>query len=177
MKCPNCGGEVEEGYYFCKFCGTKLSGAAPAATPAVPAISAATQPFEDDVKGVVFKRFEALKNRDENAVRALVDAQYSKFDDWPPYRRQEAEEALRNEFGAFKVLSNYTYEIKDLEVRIFGDTALATFHIRYQGEIRNSRFDVVSRVTSVLVRRDGAWKFVHEHLSRFPEERRRGFFG
>ena len=169
-KCPNCGEEVGEEYYFCKFCGAKLGAAAPTMPDVV-------QPAEDNVKNAVLRRFDALKNRDENAMRGLVDTQYTKFDDWPPHRRQEAEEALRNEFGAFRVLSNYSYEIKDLDVKIFGDAAVATFHVRYQGEIRNRRFEVVSRATYAFAKRSGEWKLVHEHLSRFPEERRRGFFG
>lgn len=168
-KCPNCGGDVGEGYYFCKYCGAKLGETI--------VVVQASQPAEAEVKATIIRRLDALKNRDENAVKALVDEQYSKFDDWPPYVRQETAEALRNEFGAFKVLSNYSYEIRDLKVEVFGDVALATFHIHYQGEMRSRRLDVVSRVTSVLRKREAGWKFVHEHFSRFPQERRRGFFG
>jgi len=169
MKCPNCGSDVGEGYYFCKYCGAKLGEA----TVQVQA----GQPAETEVKATIIRRLDALKNRDENAVRTLVDEKYSKFDDWPPYVRQDAAEALRNEFGAFKVLSNYSYEIRDLTVEVFGDAALATFHIHYHGEMRNRRFDMVSRVTSVLRKREVGWGLVHEHFSRFPQERRRGFFG
>lgn len=168
-RCPNCGGEVGEGYNFCKYCGAKLDEADLSVK--------VEQPAEAEVKSTILRRLDALKNRDENAVKALVDECYNKFDDWPPFKRQEAEESLRNEFGAFKVLSSYSYEIKDLKVEVFGDVAVATFHIRYQGDIRNRRFDVVSRVTSVLRKREAGWKIVHEHFSRFPQERRRGFFG
>ena len=170
LKCPNCGGEVGEGYNFCKYCGAKLIGIAAAETATEPSVEA-------DVKNTIARRLDGIKNRDENAVRALIDDHYNKFDDWPPFTRQEAEEALRNEVGAFKVLSKYDYELKDFKADVFGDVAVATFHIRYQGEIRNRRFEVVSRVTSVLRRGESGWKVVHEHFSRFPEERRRGFFG
>jgi len=47
--------------------------------------------------------------------------------------------------------------------------AVATFHIHYQGTIRNKPFEVTSRVTSILRREDSGWKVVHEHFSRFPE--------
>jgi ketosteroid isomerase-like protein len=92
------------------------------------------------------------------------------FDDWPPFARQEAAEALKNEFGAFKVLSDYGYQLENFEASIFGDVAVATFHIHYQGVIRNKPFEVTSRVTSVLRKEDSGWKVVHEHFSRFPEE-------
>jgi ketosteroid isomerase-like protein len=125
--------------------------------------------IEADVVSLITKRLDGIKNKDEKVVRSIVDESYSKFDDWPPFRRQEAEEALRNEFGAFQVLSNYTYELKDFKANVFGDVAIATFQLHYQGEIRNRHFEVNSRVTSVLKKHDSDWKIVHEHFSRFPE--------
>jgi ketosteroid isomerase-like protein len=131
--------------------------------------------MEDDVKNTIVKRLDGIKNRDEAAVRALIDEHYSKFDDWPPFGRQDMTKALENEFGAFKVLSNYSYELKDFEANVFGDAAVATFTIRYQGQIRNRPFDVNSRVTSVLKKQDSGWKVVHEHFSRFPDETRQQY--
>jgi ketosteroid isomerase-like protein len=129
----------------------------------------------DEVKNTVVKRFEGIKNRDEAVVRALIDERYNKFDDWPPFGRQDATKALENEFGAFKVMSNYTYELKDFEANVFGDAAVATFTIHYQGQIRNRPFDMNSRVTSVLKKPVSGWKVVHEHFSRFPEETRQQY--
>jgi ketosteroid isomerase-like protein len=142
--------------------GTKLSEVTPVGSKIESSVEA-------EVASVITKRFDGIKNRDETTVRAIFDERYNKFDDWPPFMRQEAEEALKNEFGAFKVLSNYSYELKDFKVNAFGDIAIAAFHLHYQGEIRNRRFDINSRVTSVLRRQDSGWKIVHEHFSRFPE--------
>ncbi len=153
-KCPSCGTENREGSIFCKQCGNKL-----------------VLTGEDDVRNVVIKRIEGIKNKDETAVRALMDENYSKFDDWPPYQRQEGAQALQNEFSAFKVLSNYTYEVNDFKANLLGDVAVATFTLHYQATMRNRQFNFTSRVTSVLRKQDSAWKVVHEHLSRFPEER------
>ena len=167
-KCANCGREIEEGDTFCKYCGTKLIELPENQTNA-------GSPMEDEVESVVVKRLDAIKNRDEAAVRALLDERYSKFDDWPPFTRQEAAEALTSEFGAFKVLSNYSYELKDFEANVLGDSAVATFQLHYQGAMRNTPFDVTSRVTSVLRKEDSGWKVVHEHFSRFPEETRQQY--
>jgi ketosteroid isomerase-like protein len=165
-KCPNCGAEIEEEDSYCKRCGTKLTDPA---GPDQDQTSAGSS-LEDEIKSTLVRRFDAIKNRDEGAVRALVDESYSKFDDWPPFRRQKTTEALENEFGAFKVLSNYSYELKDFEANVLGDVAIATFTIHYQGTMRNRLFDVTSRVTSVLKKQDSGWKVVHEHYSRFPGE-------
>ena len=169
LKCPNCGGEVGEEYGFCKFCGTKLNRVAPLRDKIESTVEA-------EVANVITERFDGIKNRNESVVRAIVDEGFNKFDDWPPFRRQEGEETLRNEFGAFKVLSGYDYELKDLQVDVFGDVAVATFHIHYKGEMRNRRFEINSRVTSVLRRQEFRWKIVHEHFSRFPEKTRRRFW-
>ncbi|HYB93083.1 MAG TPA: zinc ribbon domain-containing protein [archaeon] len=153
-KCSNCGAENEEGSVFCKHCGTKLM-----------------LTVEDDVKNAIIKRIDGLKNKDEAAVKALMDDNYSKFDDWPPYQRQESAQALQNEFSSFKVLSNYTYEMNDFKANVLGDVAVATFILHYRATLRNQPFDITSRVTAVLRKQDSAWKVVHEHFSRFPEER------
>jgi hypothetical protein len=176
MSCPRCGQEVQEDYVFCKYCGTRLADVA--SSQAV-----VEDPAEAEVRSILVKRFDGIKNKDEASVRAVVDQGYSKFDDWAPLTRQESEEALKSEFGAFKVLSNYNYELKDVKVNIFGDAAVATYYIQYQGVIRDRPFNVSSRVTTVLKRGDSGWRILHEHLSRLPDQgqggqqgqRRRGF--
>jgi ketosteroid isomerase-like protein len=164
-KCPNCEEEIGERDNFCKNCGTKLIGLPENQTKAGSSL-------EDEVENAVVKRLDGIKTRDEGTVRALIDERYSKFDDWPPFKRQEAAEALENEFGAFKVLSNYSYQLKDFEANVLGDIAVATFNMHYQGVTRNRPFEVTSRVTSVLRKQDSEWKVVHEHFSRLPEETR-----
>ena len=131
--------------------------------------------MENEVKNTIIKRFDGIKNKDEAAVRAVIDEHYNKFDDWPPFGRQQSTQALENEFSAFKVLSNYSYELKDYEENILGDMAIATFAIHYQGLIRDRPFEVNSRVTSVLKKQDSGWKVVHEHFSRFPDETRQQY--
>jgi len=123
---------------------------------------------QDEIKNVIVSRLDAIKNKNESAVKALVDEHYNKFDDWPPYERQEGSKALENEFDAFKVMSSYTYELRDFQANILGNTAIATFIIHYRTVMRDRTFDVTSRVTSALVKQDSGWKVVHEHYSRFP---------
>jgi len=179
-KCPNCGTENASGDSFCKRCGTKLVVPTQGQTLAQPTTSVQPQamtgsPMEDEIKSSVIRRLDGIKNRDEGAIRSLIDESYNKFDDWPPFGRQEATVALNNEFGAYKVLSNYGYEVKDFQANVLGDVAVATFTLHYQGAMRGNPFDVTSRVTSILKKQSSGWKFVHEHFSRFPEERSQQF--
>jgi hypothetical protein len=125
---------------------------------------------EEMVKAVLIRRIEAIKSRDSNMLISLADSErYTKFDDWPPFIRQSID-ALKREAEALKVLKEYDYETADWKISIFGEVALASFTIRYRGKIRNLKFDVHSRITAFLIRREGEWKLVHEHWSRFPNQ-------
>ena len=169
VNCPNCGTEIEDGSNFCKNCGAELAELPQ--NPTKPLSSA-----EDEVENAVVKRFDGLKNRDEAAIRALIDEHYYKFDEWAPYQRREAPEALKMELDSLKVIFNYSYELKDIEVNVLGDMAVATFMLHYWGATRNGKFDINSRVTSVLRKHDSGWKVVHEHFSKFPEEPKQSQF-
>lgn len=157
MKCPNCGADNVEGNAYCVKCGNKLAG------------GSSSQPVTfDPIRDVVVSRLDAIKNKDQNTVTSLVTSDYTKFDDWPPYQLQDRSTALDNEFSAFKVMSNYTYEIRDFKSNVFDNSAIATFTLNYKTTMRNQQFDVTSRVTTVMKREGASWKIVHEHYSKYP---------
>jgi ketosteroid isomerase-like protein len=161
--CSVCGKEAGTDDSFCKYCGAKLRDTVEVRTP------------DDVVNTVVIQRLDGIKNRNPHTIRSLFDDEYTKFDDWPPFARQDAEAALRNEFNAYHALTNYEYEVRDYRVTVFDDMALATFHLHYTGSMRGKRFAVTSRVTVVLRKEEGVWRVIHEHYSRFPRRRRRLF--
>lgn len=156
-KCPSCGSDVNPEDRFCWMCGSKIAEE-PSGAP----------PDQENVKQVLFRRLDALAKKDEKALLDSFDrGLYTRFDDWPPPNRQESETALKNEVGGMKALSNYAYEVKNLKIQVLGDVALATFHLHYRGRMREKSFDIQSRVTTVLKRKDLTWKIIHEHYSRF----------
>ena len=131
----------------------------------------------EDVEGTIRAFFEAGKNKD---LTALADFhaprdQFTKFDENPPYSRQNSDEAFVYEQAAFANISDYDYSIADLRVDLLGDVAVASFHLRYSGMFVNdysfegSPVRARSRVTMVLERTAKGWKMVHEHFSRVPD--------
>jgi len=123
---------------------------------------------EDLVKAALTQRIEGIKNRDAKSIAGLVDGEsYTKFDDWPPFERQDST-ALNREAEALKVLKEYDYEIANWKIDIFDDAALVSFIIHYHGMIRDMKFNIRSRVTAFLLKRGKDWKIVHEHWSRIP---------
>ena len=130
-----------------------------------------------DVESVVRAFFEAGKNKDLSTLAGLHAPRdsFTKFDENPPYTRQDSEQAFVYEQAAFANISDYTYSLDDLRVDLLGDVAIVTFLLSYEGIVVNdysfegSTIRGKSRVTMVLTRTDRGWKIAHEHLSRFPD--------
>jgi ketosteroid isomerase-like protein len=130
-----------------------------------------------EVEMTIHAFFEAGKNKD---LTTLMDFHapgklFSKFDENPPYTRQASEEAYVYEQAAFANISDYEYKVEDLRVDLVGDAAVATFYLTFKGMFVNDySFEGMTvgsraRVTMVLARFGGSWRFVHEHFSTFPE--------
>jgi ketosteroid isomerase-like protein len=49
----------------------------------------------------------------------------------------------------------------EMEVRVYGDTAIVTGRSTAKGKDQHGKMDEQRRWTRVLVRRDGRWQFVH----------------
>ncbi len=130
-----------------------------------------------EVEALIRGFFEAGKSKD---LTALADFhgprdRFTKFDENPPYTRQNSEEAFVYEQAAFANISDYNYSIEDLRIDLFGDMAIATFYLSYSGMFVNdysfegSPVRSRARVTIALARTPKGWKMVHEHLSHMPD--------
>lgn len=136
---------------------------------------------EDRVKreatAFILSFFEAGK---EKELTSLMDFHapsklFSKFDENPPYTRQNSEEAFVYEQAAFANISDYEYKVEALRVDLVGGVAIATFYLTFKGVFVNDySFEGMtvgsrSRVTMVLAKLGDGWKMVHEHFSPFPD--------
>ena len=130
-----------------------------------------------DVTAVITAFFEAGKEKDLPALAGFHAPApiFSKFDENPPFTRQNSEEAFVYEQAAFANISDYAYRIENLKVDIIGEAAVATFYLTYSGIFVNDYSFEGSptgshvRVTMVLARSASGWKIAHEHFSRFPD--------
>jgi ketosteroid isomerase-like protein len=130
-----------------------------------------------DVETTILAFFEAGKNKDLTALAGFHASrdQFTKFDENPPYSRQNSEEAFVYEQAAFANISDYNYSVDDLRVDLLGDVAVASFYLSYSGMFVNdysfegSPVRARSRATMVLQRTPEGWKMVHEHFSRLPD--------
>ena len=126
---------------------------------------------------MIYAFFEAGKNKDLSSLSDFHSSRetFTKFDENPPYTRQNSDEAFVYEQAAFANISDYSYEIESLRIDLEGTTAVATFYLKYKGMFVNdysfegSPVNSRDRVTMVLSKTERGWRIMHEHFSRFPD--------
>lgn len=67
-------------------------------------------------------------------------------------------------------LTHDRMESEDFRVRIYGDSAVVTGITSTKGKFMGQEFSTRERATDVLVKRDGSWRCVLTHLTRFPKK-------
>jgi ketosteroid isomerase-like protein len=142
--------------------------AAQAATPAVPAPPAAEAP----VRAAVAEFANALNAFDAERLGRTFAEDATAFFPGPPFpaARFQGRATIQSAFGQlFAALRqrgarNASLAPVGLQVQLYGDTAIATFHLMGQQE--------VGRRTLVLRRVGGRWLIVHMHASIAPMQQR-----
>jgi ketosteroid isomerase-like protein len=56
--------------------------------------------------------------------------------------------------------------VKDMKVRVYGETAIATGRFFGKGRFKGTPLDERQRFTSVLIKRNGSWLIASEHCSK-----------
>lgn len=136
--------------------------------------------LEDDRKEVtslIASFFEVGKNKDLTSLAKFhAPAQvFTKFDEHPPFTRQNSNEAFIYEQAAFANISDYDYKLGEMRIDFVGEVAVATFYLTYTGVFVNnysfegSTVGSRSRVSMVLARFGEDWKIIHAHFSPFPD--------
>ena len=111
----------------------------------------------------------AARNRaaDELESYHAFGPKFTKFDDFEPLERQDAETTRRLEREAILGVEEFSPEVVDLKVDVFGPVALATFVMLYDVVAEGQRHSFRARVTMAFANESGEWLIVHEHLSPF----------
>jgi hypothetical protein len=93
---------------------------------------------------------------------------FTKFDDFEPLERQDAEATRRLEREAILGVKEFAPDVVDLQVDIFGPVAVATFVMRYDVVTEDDdELSLRARSTMVFAHDEDRWLIVHEHFSPF----------
>jgi len=127
------------------------------------------------IRDIIYNYFELAKTKEIEKIEEFLDLSFTKFGDSPPYDRRDFERALMLEQLQFASLSDYDFKIENLETKVVGGSAVATFVLQVTGMIvddysfRGTTIDNKARATIVLQKgKNGQWKMVHQHLSKMP---------
>ncbi|EIJ65909.1 hypothetical protein BD31_I0064 [Candidatus Nitrosopumilus salaria BD31] len=127
----------------------------------------------EEIIKIIESLFEAGITKDLGILKDihLNDPRFSSFSDLPPYDLKDYQNTIELEELRFVSISDYTYEIKNPKISIFGDAAVVAFELIQKGMLVDTKaytgehMIVNGRATFVLVKQP-TWKIAHIHLSK-----------
>ena len=126
-----------------------------------------------EIIDVIETLFQSGITKDLSKLREihLDDPKFSSFSDLPPYDLKDYKTAIELEELRFVSISDYSYEIKNPKISIFGETAVVAMELIQRGMLVDNKaytgehMIINGRATFVLVKQQ-TWKIAHIHLSK-----------
>ena len=126
-----------------------------------------------DIIRVIEALFQAGITKDLTALKDihLDDPRFSSFSDLPPYDMKDYQTTIDLEELRFVSISDYSYEIRNPKISVFGDAAVVAMELVQKGMLVDTKtytgehMNIKGRATFVLIKQD-TWKIVHIHLSQ-----------
>ena len=121
---------------------------------------------EAEIKELVHELFESLRLKDLEKQKSfhLYSEDFTAF--YGGQKRKDALGAQEYEENLLHSLSeDVQFDIEDLEVNVFENTAVASFHIYVNSTVAGEKKQSQARITLVYVKVNGDWKIIHEHVS------------
>ena len=127
----------------------------------------------EEIIKIIETLFQAGITKDMSALRDihLNDPKFSSFSDLPPYDLKDYQNTIELEELRFVSISDYSYEIQNPKISIFGDTAVVALELIQKGMLVDTKaytgehMVITGRATFVLVKQP-TWKIAHIHLSK-----------
>ncbi len=127
----------------------------------------------EEIIKVIDTLFQAGVTKDLTQLKDihLNDPKFSSFSDLPPYDLKDYQTTIELEELRFISISDYSYEIKNPKISIFGNAAIVAMELIQKGMlVDNKAFTgehmvINGRATFVLVKQP-TWKIAHIHLSK-----------
>ena len=127
----------------------------------------------EEIIKVIETLFQAGITKDLSVLKDihLNDSKFSSFSDLPPYDLKDYQNTIELEELKFVSISDYSYQIKNPKISIFGDTAVVALELIQKGMLVDTKaytgehMEISGRATFVLVKQP-TWKIAHIHLSK-----------
>jgi len=127
----------------------------------------------EEIIKIIETLFQAGVTKDLTKLKEihLDDSRFSSFSDLPPYDLKDYQTTIELEELRFISISDYSYEIKNPKISIFGDSEIVALELIQQGMLVDNKaftgehMKIKGRATFVLVKQP-TWKIAHIHLSK-----------
>jgi hypothetical protein len=127
----------------------------------------------EEIISIIETFFEIGKTKNLTPLRTiqLDDQSFSSFSDVPPYDLKDFKTTVALEELRFISISDYSYEIRNPKISVFGDVAVVAFELTQKGMLVDNKaftgehITINGRATFVLVKKP-SWKIAHIHLSK-----------
>ena len=127
----------------------------------------------EEIIKVIETLFQAGVTKNLSGLRDihLNNSKFSSFSDLPPYDLKDYQTTIELEELRFISISDYTYEIRNPKISLFGDTAVVALELIQKGMLVDNKsytgehMTIIGRATFVLVKQP-TWKIAHIHLSK-----------
>ncbi len=127
----------------------------------------------EEIIKIIETLFQAGVTKDLTQLKNihLNDPKFSSFSDLPPYDLKDYQTTIELEELRFISISDYTYEIKNPKISIFGDAAVVALELIQQGMLVDNKaftgehMKINGGATFVVVKQP-TWKIAHIHLSK-----------
>ncbi len=116
-------------------------------------------------------RFEELAEKEDfNLIRDMIDEQaVFRFNDGDFVGRQAIQAVFEKTWRGDPSVKKVRFYLSDIVVLTTDhSTATATYTYNWEGSQAGREFKIRGRGTRVLLRENGQFRIIHEHLSRFP---------
>lgn len=132
-----------------------------------PAVPTQREVDEVEIRQVVDKIVEGLRNKDLEGLRRLYAEDIVSFDIEPPLQHVGIEAKLANWAPVFTFFERVSYEVRDLTLTVGDDMAFGHAFGRLSGTLANgtATSGMWVRVTYCLQKIDGRWLIVHDQVS------------
>jgi ketosteroid isomerase-like protein len=122
-----------------------------------------------EVEQTLNEIMDAVRRKDVDHLEGLnlYGPSFTKFDDFEPLGRQDAETCRHSEREGLLGLKAADFRFHELKVDLFGEAAVATFILGENMTTEAETISVKARSTMVFVRGGNRWKIAHEHFSAF----------
>ncbi|GAA4887909.1 hypothetical protein GCM10023311_09710 [Flaviramulus aquimarinus] len=116
----------------------------------------------------IFKCFQD-NNADKLIAHHVYGPKFTEFrNDAPRFGSKENEAYER---GFVDAISDFNYNLGDLKIDVFDDTAIVTFEADFRPTMGDQVPQIWANVTLVFIKIDNTWKITHEHFSQFEKKK------